>query len=258
MTVLVLDVRHVHARYGKCEVLSGVSLRVPAGEWFCLLGPNGVGKSTLLRCISGALTPTAGDLFVAGHSAITEPLAAKQRLGYACAPEQLPGLLTGRQCLEVYAQAKGLRQISDDVLALARELRFEGYFDSFVDTYSLGTRQKLCILLALLGEPTLIVLDEAFNGLDPASALLVKHHLQHRLTGGCAVLLATHSLDIVEHYADQAALLIDGRIVREWSETEIAEFRVQGDSAMETALAAASTQEKDGTRAPTGAVPSQR
>ncbi|HTU63794.1 MAG TPA: ATP-binding cassette domain-containing protein, partial [Polyangiales bacterium] len=106
MTSIVLDVRQVHARYGKREVLSGVSLQVPAGEWFCLLGPNGVGKSTLLRCISGALTPSAGDLMIAGHSAITDPLAAKQRLGYACAPEQLPGLLTGRQCLEVYAQAK--------------------------------------------------------------------------------------------------------------------------------------------------------
>ena len=112
----------------------------------------------------------------------------------------------------------------------------------FVDTYSMGTRQKLCILLGLLGEPTLIVLDEAFNGLDPASALQVKHHLQHRLADGrCAVALATHSLDIVEHYADKAALLIDGRIVREWSEAEIAQFRLQGDSAMETALAAAST-----------------
>ncbi len=87
---------------------------------------------------------------------------------------------------------KELTEIDADVLALARELRFEGYFDSFVDTYSLGTKQKLCILLALLGEPTLIVLDEAFNGLDPASALQVKHHLQHRLTNGrCAVLLAT-------------------------------------------------------------------
>lgn len=242
MTAIVLDVRRVHAKYGKREVLSGVSLQVPAGEWFCLLGPNGVGKSTLLRCISGALTPSEGDLTIAGHSVITDTLAAKRHLGYACAPEQLPGLLTGRQCLEVYAQAKGLTEVSADVLSLAHELRFEGYFDSFVDTYSLGTRQKLCILLALLGEPTLIVLDEAFNGLDPASALLVKHHLQRRLTDGrCAVLLATHSLDIVEHYADKAALLIDGRIVRTWSESEIAAFRVQGDSAMETALAQAAS-----------------
>ena len=242
MTTIVLDVRQVHAKYGKRKVLSGVSLQVPAGEWFCLLGPNGVGKSTLLRCISGALTPSEGDLTIAGHSVITDTLAAKRHLGYACAPEQLPGLLTGRQCLEVYAQAKGLTEVSADVLSLAHELRFEGYFDSFVDTYSLGTRQKLCILLALLGEPTLIVLDEAFNGLDPASALLVKHHLQRRLTDGrCAVLLATHSLDIVEHYADKAALLIDGRIVRTWSESEIAAFRVQGDSAMETALAQAAS-----------------
>ena len=84
--------------------------------------------------------------------------------------------------------------------------------------------------------------NEAFNGLDPASALQVKHHLQHRLTNGrCAVLLATHSLDIVEHYADKAALLIDGRIVREWSEVEIAAFSVQGDNAMETALAQATS-----------------
>ncbi len=239
----MLDVRQVHAKYGKREVLSGVSLQVPAGEWFCLLGPNGVGKSTLLRCISGALTPSRRRL-VDRRAFRRSPSRSQPSNVWAtrARPSNCPGLLTGRQCLEVYAQAKGLREIGAGVLSLARELRFDGYFDSFVDTYSLGTRQKLCILLALLGEPTLIVLDEAFNGLDPASALQVKHHLQHRLTDGrCAVLLATHSLDIVEHYADKAALLIDGRIVREWSETEIAAFRVQGNSAMETALAAAST-----------------
>lgn len=236
----MLEVRRIHARYGKNEVLAGVSLRVPAGEWFCLLGPNGVGKSTLLRCIGGALRPSAGDLLVDGHSVLADPLAAKRRLGYACAPEQLPGLLTGRQCLEVYALAKGLESVDECVLGLARELRFDSYLDGFVDTYSQGTRQKLCILLALLGEPALIVLDEAFNGLDPASALVVKHHLRQRLNNArCAVLLATHSLDIVEHHADRAALLIDGRIVREWHEDEIAAYRAQGNSAMEVALAGA-------------------
>lgn len=238
-----LEIRDVHAKYGRRKVLSGVSLQVPEGEWFCLLGPNGVGKSTLLHCISGALLPSAGDLLVAGHSVISEPLAAKRHLGYACAPEQLPELLTGRQCLEVYAHAKGLQAMDEAVLTLSKELRFDSYLDGFVDTYSLGTKQKLCILVALLGEPALIVLDEAFNGLDPASALVVKHHLQQRLSSKrCAVLLATHSLDIVEHYADKAALLIDGRILREWNESEIAAYRVQGDSAMETALAAASIQ----------------
>ena len=110
-----------------------------------------------------------------------------------------------------------------------RGAEVQRYLDRFVDTYSLGTRQKLCVLLALLGEPALVVLDEAFNGLDPASALIVKRHLQQRLAANrCGVLLATHSLDIVEHYADKAALLLDGRIVRGMERSEIAAVREQG------------------------------
>jgi ABC-2 type transport system ATP-binding protein len=241
MSSILLDVRQVHAKYGKRDILRGVSLRILAGEWFCLLGPNGVGKSTLVRCIGGAVVPVAGDLQIAGRSVVTDPIEAKRRLGFACAPEQLPGLLTGAQCLETFALAKGLHEIDADVIGLATELRFDRYLDQFVDTYSLGTRQKLCVLLALLGEPSVIVLDEAFNGLDPASALAVKHHLQGRLAAQrCCVLLATHSLDIVEHYADKAALLIDGRIVREWTQTEIAALREQGANAFEAALASAS------------------
>jgi len=238
MTSIVLDIRDVHARYGKLEVLRGVTLQIRTGQWFCLLGPNGVGKSTLLHCVAGRLVPSAGDILVCGHSVHTQTLDAKRRLGFGCAPEQLPGLLTGRQCLEVYANAKAIERIDPDVLELGEALKFNPYLDRFVDTYSLGTRQKLCVLLALLGEPTLIVLDEAFNGLDPASALIVKRHLQQRLAANrCSVLLATHSLDIVEHYADKAALLLDGRIMREWSDSEIAAVREQGADRFEELLA---------------------
>lgn len=242
MTSTVLEVRDVHARYGKHEVLRGVTLQVRTGQWFCLLGPNGVGKSTLLHCVAARLVPSTGDILVCGHSVRTHTVDAKRKLGFGCAPEQLPGLLTGRQCLEVYANAKGLDRIDPEVLELAAALKFTSYLDRFVDTYSLGTRQKLCVLLALLGEPALVVLDEAFNGLDPASALVVKRHLQARLaTNRCAVMLATHSLDIVEHYADKAALLLDGRVVREWSDSEIAAMREQGAARFEEALAGETT-----------------
>jgi len=238
MTAIVLDIGDVHARYGKQEVLRGVTLQIRVGQWFCLLGPNGVGKSTLLHCVAARLQPTTGDIAVCGYSLRTHPVESKCRLGFGCAPEQLPGLLTGRQCLEVYANAKGLERIDPDVLELSQKLHFEPYLDRFVDAYSLGTRQKLCVLLALLGEPALVVLDEAFNGLDPGSALTVKRHLQQRLaTNRCGLLLATHSLDIVEHYADKAALLLDGRIVREWSDGEIVALREQGAARFEEALA---------------------
>jgi ABC-2 type transport system ATP-binding protein len=238
MTSIVLDIRDVHARYGKHEVLRGVTLQVRTGQWFCLLGPNGVGKSTLLHCVAARLVPSAGDILVCGHSVRTHPVDAKRNLGFGCAPEQLPGLLTGRQCLEVYGNAKELERIDPEVIELGEALKLSTYLDRYVDTYSLGTRQKLCVLLALLGEPALVVLDEAFNGLDPASALVVKRHLQERLAANrCAVLLATHSLDIVEHYADKAALLLDGRIVREWSDSEIAKLREDGAASFEESLA---------------------
>ena len=230
----VLEVQNVHARYGDHEVLRGVSLQVLRGQWFCLLGPNGVGKSTLLHCIAGRLDAASGDIRISGHSLSA---TAKRRLGYACAPEQLPGLLTGRQCLEVYAIAKELESI-DDVLAVAEDLRFTPFMDGFVDTYSLGTRQKLCMLLALLGDPDLIVFDEAFNGLDPRSALRLKRHLRERLLAGrCGVLLATHSLDVAEHHADAAALLIDGMIAKRWTAIEIEQLRLSGANGLEDALA---------------------
>jgi ABC-2 type transport system ATP-binding protein len=137
----------------------------------------------------------------------------------------------------VHAGAKGLSAIAEDLFLLAEELKFTPYLESFVDTLSLGTRQKLAVLLALVGDPLLIVLDEAFNGLDPASALGLKRHLRARLDRrGGAVLLATHSLDIVEHYADRAAVLIDGRLKKEWQQDEIRQLRTShGD--FEAALA---------------------
>lgn len=239
MSSTVLRVDRIHARHGTREVLAGVSLDVRACEWFCLLGPNGVGKSTLLHCVAGRHPPAAGEILIAGHRQHAHDTLAKRHLGYACAPDELPHLLTGRQCLDVYAAAKELPSIDSEVLELADKLQLTQYLDCYVATYSLGTRQKLCILLSLLGRPALIVLDEAFNGLDPASAILVKKSLRILLAERrCGVLLATHSLDIVEHYADRAALLLEGQVARVWSESELGELREQGADALEEALAA--------------------
>ena len=231
-----LDVRGLSAAYGRHVVLKEVSLCVPAGEWFALMGPNGCGKSTLLDCVVGKLVPTAGDVRIAGHSLLTDPANAKRYLGYACAPENLPPLLTARQCFEVHAGAKGLPAVDGELMSLAEELKFLPYLEAFVDTLSLGTKQKLAVLLCLIGDPKLIILDEAFNGLDPASSLVLKRHLRWRLKDrGAALVLATHALDIVEHYADHAGLLLDGALTREWTKSDIEELRSDGrgfDSAL--------------------------
>ncbi len=225
----VLAVRGLRAGYGARTVLENISITLMAGDWFVLLGPNGCGKSTLLDCIVSRLKPSGGDIGIAGHSLARNAYEAKLQLGYGCAPDTLPELLTSRQCLEVHAGAKGLAAIGADLLELAEGLRFTPYLESFVDTLSLGTRQKLAVLLALVGDPLLIVLDEAFNGLDPASALVLKRHLRARIERrGGALLLATHSLDIVEHYADRAAVLIDGKLKHEWTRGELQRLRANG------------------------------
>lgn len=235
-----LRVSGLTAGYGGAPVLRGVELQLPLGEWLVLLGPNGSGKSTLLYCVAGLLRPESGRIELCGVSLAEDAPAAKQWLGFACAPDRLPDLLTGRQCLEVYAAAKGLHRIDSGVLALADAFSFTTVLDQFVDAYSLGMRQKLAVLLALLGGPRLIVLDEAFNGLDPASGRVLKRHLRQLVaTGNASVVLATHALDIVEHYADRAALLLGGRIVRTWNAADIAAMRNHPQGFEETLSAAA-------------------
>jgi ABC-2 type transport system ATP-binding protein len=225
----ILEVRGLRAGYGPRTVLENISMTLTAGDWFVLLGPNGCGKSTLLDCVVSRLRASGGEICIAGHSLTSNPYEARLQLGYGCAPDALPALLTSRQCLEVHAAAKELATIGDDLLALADELRFTPFLESFVDTLSLGTRQKLAVLLALVGDPLLIVLDEAFNGLDPSSALTLKRHLRERIQRrGGALLLATHSLDIVEHYADRAAVLIDGKLKHEWPKDELQRLRSSG------------------------------
>jgi ABC-2 type transport system ATP-binding protein len=232
---VALSIQQLHAGYDKHRVLIDVNLTVARGEWVALLGPNASGKTTLLHCVVGMMKVTSGSITVCGGT--------KGKLGFACAPERLPALLTGRQCLEVYAAAKGLAAIGADVLDLAERFQYMPMLDRFVGAYSLGTRQKLAVLLALLGEPELLVLDEAFNGLDPASALALKHFLRDRVaTGKCSVLLATHALDIVERYADRAALLLHGRIAHEWRKDELAVMRAKSEEGFEAALAAVAVE----------------
>ena len=237
---LALEVKGLTAAYASQSVLADLNLRVHLGEWVGVIGPNASGKTTLLHCVAGLVPPVSGSIAIGGRALGSDAREAKRRLGFACAVDRLPELLTGRQCLEVYAAAKELASVDAEVLGLAEQFHCHALLDQFVETYSLGTRQKLCVLLALLGEPQLIVLDEAFNGLDPRSALTLKRHLRSRVTAGrCGVLLATHDLGLIEHYTDRVALLLDRRIVHEWAAAQMKALRAAAESGFEEALAAA-------------------
>jgi len=237
MSELALEIDGLSAGYPGRPVLSAIDLRIARGEWLALIGPNGSGKSTLLDCVSGRMPLHAGSIRIAGIDLGTSAASAKQHLGYALAPEKLPALLTGRQCLAVYAAAKRVAGTDDELEALAGELGIQRWLDDAVALYSYGMRQKLAILLALVGEPVLVVLDESFNGLDSTSGLALKRRLRERVAAGrCAILLATHALDIVERHADRAVLLHDTRLIGSWNRTDLDRVRASAGG-LEAALA---------------------
>ncbi len=242
MTTSALQLRGLRAGYAGRSVLHGLDLDVACGEWLALVGPNGSGKSTLLDCASGRHLPSAGSVHIAGFDLAADVQAAKQRLGYCVAPDRLPQLLTGRQCLAVHAAAKQLPGVESELLDLAAGLGLSRLLDDPVAIYSYGTRQKIGVLLSLIADPALVVLDEAFNGLDAASAIVLKRHLRARVEAKrCAIVFATHALDIVERWTDRALLLQEGRFVGSWDRAALTALRRDGADGLEAALAAAGT-----------------
>lgn len=233
-----LDVIDLHVQYGSHAVLRGVELSLQPGELAGLVGPNGSGKSTLLRALSGAQPWQRGRVAIDGIDLAADARGARQRLGFAVEPERLPALLQGRQCIELIADLRGESAMLARSLDLADRLQLGAWLQRPVHTYSLGTRQKLAIVLALVGEPRLIVLDEVLNGLDPLAAYALKDELRERSRAGAAVLLATHGLEVAERFLDRALLLLDGRIAADWGSSELQAFRADPEGGLEHAVAA--------------------
>jgi ABC-2 type transport system ATP-binding protein len=237
MTTL-LEAVGLRVEYAGTPALEAVDLVVRRGEFVALIGPNGCGKTSLLRALVGTVPCVAGTVRIDGHDLAREPRQARMQLGFAVAPEVLPRSLTGHECLRLFAATRDMPAPPPACLALADALALAPMLDRRVEGYSLGMRQKLGILLGLLGEPPLLLLDEPSNGLDPRSALVLKRHLDGLVSvGDTGVLLATHALDVAERHATRALLMVEGRLRHEWSRAELAELRDNPRHSLEQAMA---------------------
>lgn len=234
-----LTIDGVSIAFGKHCILSNIHLQFAAGDYVALVGPNGAGKSTLLRCCGGILPGATGKVLIAGHDIAKETIAARRHLGMAVDPTALPGLLKGREALELWARGRGLGAIPSGTLELADAWRLGPMLERHIDDYSLGTRQKLGILLGLMDEPPVLLLDEPLNGLDPRSALALKTELQRRAYGGACIVLATHALEVAERFVNRAVLLVDGSVTADWSRDAIATLRNDSSRSLEASMAAA-------------------
>jgi ABC-2 type transport system ATP-binding protein len=223
MSEPVLVAEHLVKRFGRREAVSDVSFELAAGEVFGFLGPNGAGKTTTIRMLVGLARPDNGRVRVFGFDLARDFASAMAQVGCIVESPDLYRYLTGRENLLHFARLLP-GGAKERIAELARLVNLEARLDDKVSTYSLGMRQRLGIAQALLGAPSLLVLDEPANGLDPAGIREIRglvRTLAHER--GIAVFVSSHLLSEVEQMCDRIAIIHRGRTLAEGSVRELLE-----------------------------------
>src|SRR5256714_14842056 len=201
-------------RYGPFTAVDQIDLTVPRGQLFGFLGPNGAGKTTPLRMIAGILRPTAGQIEIAGIDIVSDPRAAKSKLGFIPDRPFIYEKLTGAGFLRFVAGRYG--QSGPQVEHRARELLalfdLEEWRDELVERYSHGMRQKLIISSAFVHRPKVIVVDEPMVGLDPKAAKILKDLFREYTRRDHTIMMSTHTLEVAETMCDRIAIMQGGVI----------------------------------------------
>jgi ABC-2 type transport system ATP-binding protein len=208
----VISLNNVTKRFGQNVAVDDVTIDVPRGQCFAWLGPNGCGKTTLIRMVLGLARASAGTIRVRGLSVPGETQQALARVGAIVEEPRFYPYLSGQANLEIWAAHQGddaRRQIAPSLDRVGLTSRK----DDKVGGYSLGMRQRLGVARALLNDPELLVLDEPTNGLDPAGLQEFRGMVKELVREGRTVFISSHILSEVELMADHLAIIEKGRVL---------------------------------------------
>lgn len=209
----ILQLQQVTKRYGSKTVVNRLSFSLNKGEIVGLLGPNGAGKTTTMRMIVGLISLTEGDVIISGHSIKNQFVKAVSHIGGVIENPEFYPFFSGYENLKHYARM--YPDVSEERMNHVVELiGLTNAIHKRVDSYSLGMRQRLGIAQALLHKPSVLILDEPTNGLDPAGIREMRDYFKRLAqTEGVTILVSSHLLSEIELMCDRVVIIQNGTYV---------------------------------------------
>ncbi|MBS2772635.1 ABC transporter ATP-binding protein [Anoxybacillus rupiensis] len=209
-----LVVEDLQKKIGRKTIIKGLSFSLKKGEVFGFLGPNGAGKTTTIRMLVGLIKPSAGRITICGYDLQRQFTKAIRHIGCIVENPELYPYLTGWENLEHFARM--LPDISKErIKEVVKLVGLQNRIHDRVRTYSLGMRQRLGIAQALLGKPSVLILDEPTNGLDPIGIREMREFIRFLAEKeGLSVLVSSHLLSEIQLMCDRVAILSKGSIIR--------------------------------------------
>jgi Cu-processing system ATP-binding protein len=205
----MITVSHLNKRFGRLQVLQDISITCPRGRTIALIGPNGSGKTTFIKCLLGMVVPDSGNITFNGQD-ITHGWQYRSGIGYMPQIGRFPDNMTIAQVFDMLKDIRNNAGLLDEDLPNAFQLH--RIMDKRMHTLSGGTRQKVSASLAFLFNPDVLILDEPSAGLDPVSAEILKEKIRQEKEKGKLILITSHILSELDDIVSDVAYLQEGQL----------------------------------------------
>jgi ABC-2 type transport system ATP-binding protein len=213
---LAVRVDGLVVNYGSFVAVENLSFRVSKGEIYGLLGPNGAGKTTTIKVLVGILEPRSGEVEIY-NTPVSDEIRAKSHIGYVPEEVVLLDSLTPREFFEFVGSIRRLDKevVNNRLGRFASAFELQQYFDTPIAALSMGNKQKVAIITALLHDPKLLILDEPLVGLDARSSKILKELVSFHAKKGGTVIFSTHIMEVAEKLCTRVAIINKGKMVGE-------------------------------------------
>ncbi|WP_406843442.1 ABC transporter ATP-binding protein [Flavobacterium soyae] len=205
----MITLQNINKKFGRLHVLQNVNLKFNAGECIALIGPNGCGKTTLIKSILGMVLPDSGDILFNAES-ILKKVEYRSTIGYMPQIGRYPDYMTIGQIIAMIKQIRNSKAVMDEDLVKA--FKFDKMKDKQMRTLSGGTTQKVSAALAFLFNPDVLILDEPTAGLDPLASEILKEKIIKEKEKGKLILITSHLLSELDDMITQIIFMQDGKV----------------------------------------------